>query len=142
MSEWGHHTFRRKSRMYLPTITMTSLLGPTVGRRKQGPLDHPESEIASECGDHTFRRKSRMYLPTITMISLLGPTRARKHKATEFRLRISFPNFEPKVYICTNSTLIMIVVSFVCLYSVCLPFRVWSFESCTTAKNACSALQR
>ena len=37
------------------------------------------------------------------MINLLGPTvERRKHKATEFRLRISFPNFEPKV--CANNT--------------------------------------
>ena len=48
------------------------------------------------------------------MISLLGPTvERRKHKATEFRLRISFPIFEPKV--CTNSPSLIMVPSLFCL---------------------------
>ena len=34
-SEWGHQTFRRKSRMHLPTVTVISLLVPIVKRRKR-----------------------------------------------------------------------------------------------------------
>ena len=69
--------------------------GPSKSRLSSGPLDHPESEIASEWVHNTFRRKSRMHLSTTTMISFLGPN--FEHEATEFRLRISFHNFEPKV---------------------------------------------
>ena len=88
----------QRGRLWLQSLWQ----GPSKSQLSFRPLDHAESEIASEWRHHTFRRKSRMHLSTITMISLLGPTvvlERRKYKATEFRLlRISFPNFEPRVY--------------------------------------------
>ena len=66
------------------------------------------------------------------MISLLGPTvERRKHKAIEFRLRISFPNFEPKVYTNINSLLIMVNLSVLsCFIQQCVYIRFACRSEC------------
>ena len=81
----------------------------------------PRVRLRLKWVNHTFRRKSRMYLPVTTMISLLGPNVGRrKHKANEFRLRFSFPNFEPKVCAQTAGT--------------CPPYISFFVDGATTSK--------
>ena len=96
-----HHVHDTNPRVVVAAWAFVVVTSVAVARslQKRAKFRAPSASegvtIASEWGHHIFRRKFRMYLSTVTMINLL---RRRKHNGTEFRLGISFPNFEPRIF--------------------------------------------